>query len=75
MDTYMYNCRLGNYYLLKLFLLFIHLECIRDMIERGVRGEIKEHLIGGVLLARQCSLEGSHLFPPYKEWFKVRGVV
>ena len=28
-------------------------------------------LYGGLLLARQCSLEGAHLFPPYRQWVQV----
>lgn len=28
-------------------------------------------LYGALLLARQCSLEGAHLFPPYRQWVQV----
>ena len=28
-------------------------------------------LYGGLLLARQCSLEGAHLFPSYRQWVQV----
>ena len=50
-------------------------ECIADLILLSLSQEIEDYLIASLLLARQAGLEGGHLFPPYGNWFKVRGHV
>ena len=50
-------------------------ECIANLISLSLSQEIEEYLIASLLLARQAGLEGGHLFPPYGNWFKVRGHV
>lgn len=51
------------------------LDCIRKIIESTITGDAPTFddgmLYGAIALARQASLEGTHIFPTYCSWFKV----
>lgn len=49
-------------------------DLIAAFIDRAV-AEGDCHLLHcSLLLARQAALEGAHIFPPYRQWFKVQSV-
>lgn len=47
------------------------IELVKELIVEGMIDN-DDHIVScGLLLARQASLEGSHLFPSYQKWLKV----
>ena len=47
-------------------------EFCRDEAKLSLEQDDKLLLTNVLLLARQCSLEGSHIFPSYASWFQVQ---
>ena len=48
------------------------LAAVTESLLLGAMEEMDPHQLScSLLLARQASLEGAHLFPPYPQWFQV----
>lgn len=46
---------------------------VKELVSGALEEGDTHMLTCGLLLARQASLEGAHIFTPYQHWFQVNG--
>ena len=51
--------------------MYLYVELVKEIVIGGLE-DCDAHLLGcGLLIARQASLEGAHVFPSYQSWLQV----